>query len=57
MLKPSDLDACDMKVIASMIHNGVRFNASEINMNGKTERELESSFEITKKAIKKAMKK
>lgn len=57
MLKPSDLDACDMKVIASMIHSGVRFNASAINMNGKTERDLESSFEITMKAIKKAMKK
>lgn len=57
MLKPSDLNSGDMQVIASMFPLGVRFNASIINMSRKTERDLESSFEITQKAIKKAMKK
>ena len=57
MLKPSDLNSGDMQVIASMFPPGVRFNANVINMSRKTERDLESSFEITQKAIKKAMKK
>lgn len=57
MLKPSDLNSGDMQVIATMIPHGVRFSASVLNMSRKTERDLESSFEITQKAIKKAMKK
>ena len=57
MLKPSDLNSGDMQVIASMFQPGVRFNASVINMSRKTERDLQSSFEITQKAIEKSRKK
>ena len=57
MLKLSDLNSCDMQVVASMIHSGVRFNASVINMSRKTDSDLQSSFEITQKAIEKAKKK
>ena len=57
MLKPSDLNCGDMQVVASMIPQVVRFNAGVINMSRKTDSDLQSSFEITEKAIKKARKK
>lgn len=57
MLKPSDLNCGDMQVVAGISRLGYRLTASDLNMSRKTESDLQSSFEITQKAIEKAKKK
>ncbi|WNO25486.1 hypothetical protein [Escherichia phage vB_EcoM_50EP] len=57
MLKPSDLNCGDMQVVAGISRPGYRLTASDLNMSRKTESDLQSSFEITQKAIEKAKKK
>lgn len=57
MLKTSDLTCIDMQVIAGLARPGYRLKASDLNMSRKTESDLQSSYEITQKAIEKAKKK
>ena len=57
MLKPSDLNCGDMQVVAGISRPWYRLTASDLNMSRKTESDLQSSFEITQKAIEKAKKK
>lgn len=57
MLLPSDLNCGDIQVVAGISRPWYRLTASDLNMSRKTESDLQSSFEITQKAIEKAKKK